>query len=275
MDSNITKLAGFLKQDGSIRSKEELKKADQALAKSDSSSSSTSSTQASEQDFSVRVAQGFQSLRSRFLEQANDAITVVNERIDDTKAASKLVKKTIGVAKELKSLMKDGASAEEIDKKKAQLDELLAAGREQEKAIRQNNRAQQDDPNVSFLSVGNNVRGLPKIDDVQFSASQTKGDDLKSVKDVNSLLQELRGERRSLVEQRRSFRDDKKEIKNTLQVARRDLNEAKGTLLRDASEADKLSQKIAADLKEAAASGSQEILANNLDESIVNRLVAA
>ncbi|MCB0332803.1 MAG: hypothetical protein KDD55_04840 [Bdellovibrionales bacterium] len=275
MDSNISKLAGFLKQDGSIRSKEELKKADQALAQPESASPPSASTQASEQDFSVRVAKGFQSLRSRFLEQANDAISVVNERIDDTKTASKLVKQTIGVAKELKSLMKDGATTEEIDKKKAELDKLLAAGREQEQTIKEHNRPQQDDPNVSFLSVGNNVRGLPKIDRVKFSASQKTGDDLQSVKDVNSLLQELKGERSSLVEQRRSFRDDKKEIKNTLQVARKDLNEAKESLLRDASEAEKLSQKIAADIKEAAASGSQEFLANNLDESIVNRLVAA
>lgn len=254
---------GFLTAAGQVKDKKTLAAENQEVKKTQSNESE----KAVEEDKSVSTA--FKSVRTRFDQEVNSAISVVNQDQANLKRAGDNVKEQLKVAKELKEALKN-ENSEKADKKRAELQVLQEERSAIADQIDADNKRLAPDRNQS-ISLGNKQIEKIKTEKVRFE-SQKEAPKTESVEDVKKLISSLEDDRSEIKVQRQELREVKKQITGAVKEVRKELNSIEESSIRSIEEANTSAKKVASDIVKA---GSQSALVSDIDESIVKELLAA
>lgn len=257
---------GFFDKAGQLKSSEQLKTEIKAApTKESSASESSEATQFSPQTLDNALG----AVRSRFSEDANKAISRINENDKQLKEAQQVVKDELKVARELKDALKSD-------------DTQLAETKRQELAKVQNRRAklaesieadqgdQRQDQRRS-IQFGNEQKGIVEIKPVEFEASSQKAESLDRPKEVNKLIDDLKEDLDSLKIQRQDLREVRREVKSVVEEVDKQITQIEGDSVRRFEDASKLADKVAQQVR----SGAQGAIASNISAAVTQRLLAS
>lgn len=257
---------GFFDKTGQIKSSEQLKTEIKAApAEKNSSAQSSEATEFSPQTLSNALG----AVRSRFSEEANQAISRVNENEKQVKEAQDVVKEQLKVARELKDALK-----EDDDKKVEVKRQELIKLQDQRAKLAKNIEADQGDQRLeqrSSIKFGNEQKGIVEVRPVEFEASKTDARELDKPKEVNKFIDELKGDLDSLKSQRQDLRDARREVKAVVEEVDKQVTQIEGDNVRRYEDANKLAEKVAQQVR----SGSQGALASNISAAVTQRLLAS
>jgi chromosome segregation ATPase len=255
---------GFLNSSGQIKDKKTLAAEDaKQLKKSDKQ------REAPEASNDQSVSSALKSVRSRFTDDVNKAIGVVNENDENLKKAGENVKSQLEKAKELKQALKDGDD-KAAEEKRAELEQLQADREKLAANIDADNKRLAAD-RVQTIALGNQQKQTVKIKEVKFDQGE-KSKDLEKPKDVNELIDSLEADRDSIKAQRQDLHEVKKEIKTVLKDTRKEIDSIENQSIKSIDEANSRAEKVASDVVKA---GSEKAIVSKIDESVVKELLAA
>ena len=256
---------GFFNAAGQAKSKETLAAENKKAEASLEAKSSGESTP--EKDTSVKSA--LKSVSSRFSEDANSVINVINENDSNLKAAQKNVKAQVSVAKDLKNAIKDG-DTEKADKKRAELAALQGERDKIAEKVQADNDARVTERTQS-ISFGNKPKKLVSIEKVEFQKTN-KNQDLESAQGVDNLIDSLKNDQASIKSQRTELRETRKEVKQVVNDVRSEISRIEKASVATEQEAQKLADKVASDIVR---TGSQQAVVSNVEESVVKSLLGS
>ncbi len=268
-DSNSVAGAGkgFFEKTGQLKSSEQLKTEIKAAepAKKNQTAPSTEATEFSPQTLSNAVG----AVRSRFSEEANQAVSRINENEKDVKEAQQVVKDQLKVARELR----DAIKAEDDGKIESKRQEL---GKLQDKRAKLAEKIESDQGEQRLgqrqsLNLGKDQKGIVEIKPVEFEASETDASDLDKVKDVNRFIDELKDDQDSLKVQRQDLREARREVKSIVEEVDKQITQIEGDNVRRFEDATKLAEKVAQQVR----GGAQGAVASNISAAVTQRLLTS
>lgn len=259
---------GFLTTTGQVKDRKTLAAEEQQASKK--SENVESNNNASESEFSEeKVASAFSSVRSRFSEDVNSVVSVINEDEEDLKQANDNVKKQLKAARELKQAIKE-EDQETADAKREELKQLQTERDKLASQIEDNNR-ERADQRIQSVSFGNKPKAIVKIDKLEFEKSDPN-QDLESKEGVNNLISNLQDDRTNIQAQRKELREVKKEVKKVVDDVRTEIGKIEKAAIASVDEAEKTANKIA---NQVIRGGAESSLVSKIDESVVKELVAS
>ena len=275
----VEKLSGFFSPDGSkILSKNELKKADEALNKKSSSEVAGKTDSFSQTDTSVRNALG--GIRAETFSQINEGATRAQSALDDVKSAKKLIRKEAKVLKNLAKAIKNG-DTEKADKLKEKFNNLQTKRADLAEQVQRNN-VERGGPTNIF--VGNKSVSKFEVENVKVrrSLGEIDLDDPKSIREARKKL--VTEDRAKLKEQASSLKQtlsDLGKVATQVETDFQSLIDADETSkigaqedfskIKSIEEAAALSQDIASQITQA---GAQSVLAHDINSSIESLLLS-
>lgn len=248
---------GFFTEKGQLKSRSQLDSDAASKSKSSSSASDSSST-----DFTTRATQALGSVKTRFVEKANTAISTANKVESSLNDAKDIVKEQIEAAKDLKKAIKSG-DAQEIDTARAKLQDVEERRKTLASDLDQQNRETAGD-RIQNLSFGNQEKATVRIADAKLS-SETSGKsaaDIQSVEDVNALLDSLKSDQSSVKDQIDDVKAVKAEVKDAVKEVKAEIKSLQSDVIDSFDSAEKLASKVASDIK---AGGLSELASSALN----------
>ncbi len=250
---------GFFSETGQLKSKEQ-------IIADKGTSSKNPKIDAS--NFSSSISNAIGSQRSKFQEQANEAVSAVNANEDNLKAAKSITKEQLAAAKDLKKAIKT-EDQDAIKSSRKELQRLEKQRQELSQKIQEDN-SEQASVRHQTLNFGNQQKGIVEVQAVDFRESSGEIKELDSTKDVEQYIQGLNDDLDSLKAQVKDQKDTKAQVKVAIEEVDRDVQKIQGDAIRSFDEASKTANKIAQDIR----SGGLEIF-QNVSVSAVQRLLAS
>ncbi|RMG42179.1 MAG: hypothetical protein D6719_07070 [Candidatus Dadabacteria bacterium] len=252
---------GFFTAHGHLKSKEELK-----LDQRNQTQNSNNSSSAVNQLSGGRVSDVFNSLKTSFLSQANDFISVANRDRKNLKKARSIVKRQLKTARALKDAIKSG-DQESADKLRSELQNLSEKRTELAASIKDDNLASAGQ-RVKNFNRGNKQLGILQLKPVSFAESTKL--QLNTKKEVNNFIAELKDDRDTIKSQLNDLRKVRRELKGFIKQTRQALDSLQSGVIDSFGQATATANSISQAITN---SGAQALLAHNLSEESVQALL--
>lgn len=258
---------GFFSSEGSLKSKEEVKK-QEAVAATPKPADPTQIKETSSSSPSDFVKVALNAERTRFSTQANTDIDKLNKSEDVLKKAEKITVEQIKQSEELKKAVESDDQAR-IDNAKKELQKLAEQKAELKAAADKSNK-EDGNPVTKNLKLGSKEVG-PSYSTPQAKLAYPVKNNVSSAQDADRQIQELKGELSSIQGQSKQVADAKSTLGAAVQAGNSELDKISDNSIRTIEKASQTADKIASAIKQA---GPQAVNAFNAQAEVVKALVS-
>jgi len=262
---------GFFDKTGKLKSREEIK-TDEARAaeKKRAAAEAQPQQQTDTAEFSTRdISNAFGAVKTKFVEQANQVASELNQNEDSLKKAEKIVKAQIEEARTLKEALKEGDSAR-AEESRRKLDELQGQREKLAVKIDTENR-EQAATKQSTLNLGNREVARVEVKPVEFQASSTDTAGLDKPKEVASFIDGLKNDLASLRTQEKDLRETRKTVAAAVEDVSAEIERTSGDAIREYEKAAEAANRLASQIISSARSQAFGSL-SNLAGDVVRQL---
>lgn len=232
---------GFITVDGSrLKTKEELA--------TDSKKQDQKQVESAVQDDTKSLSNAMGSVKRQFNEEVQAVANSIAEDEAVLKRAKKVVKDQEKTLSDLKTAMKEG-DEKSISEAREKLSKLGSEAKKIEKDVASVNEARVTERRKS-ISFGNEQLGTIQTKEIKFKAVDTSSLDTKS--NIAATSKALKESSDSLSEQRAELKETKNELKDISAEADKKISDISGAPVRAISEAERLAQDVAKQIKSAA-----------------------
>lgn len=255
---------GYFSSEGVLKSKSEVANEDKITE-----TKRTEEAAVIDESFGKKTDTAFQKVEGRFLEKANQALTIASETESKLREVKQVINKEIKAAKELKEAIKNNnADDEEVARKK--LIEAQEQRRVVEEEVEKFNLEKTPERRVS-LNVGNSEKSKVEIKEIKLSKSETnQSSDLDRAKQVQAYIDSLKEERSSINQQLKDVKETKEEVGDTVSRVRAELTSLEKNAIASYDEAAKTADKIANSIRQ----GGQELVQSTISSKITPEILA-
>lgn len=263
---------GFFSEAGKLKSKEEIRVEEQKAGEARKARAAAAQPPVDTSELSdQKIGEAFSRVRARFNEQANQAVSAVNQEQEDLRAARKVVKEQLAAARDLEQALENGdkeaaqvsrKKLEELQSKRNELSEQISSRDEEQLAVRR-----------QTVSVGNEKLATVQIPQVKLEKSQ---DDIQAIdrpKEARQLEKSLKDELAALNAVGQELRETRREVRQVVSEGNARIAALEEGTIRDFEKAQETATRVASDIR----SSSREQAFNavgSLGTEIVRQLIS-